>query len=537
MASRWTPLQLTGLLGLVLSCSQESPPAEKAKFEARAQRSVSGYGSESLEHFRAPGMLQTDSFQGRIENDLHRAADQPLSTFSIDVDTASYAVVRRFLVEGRRPPEGAVRVEELINYFPYEYPEPAPDLPFSVTTETAAAPWSPGHRLVRIGLRAPAPDALEPRPDNLVFLIDVSGSMQGPDRLPLLVRSLQLLTEQLDRDDTVSIVVYAGSEGLALPPTKGDRKSDIVAALQELQAGGSTDGGAGIDLAYRVAREHFVRGGNNRVILCTDGDFNVGVSSPDALVRKVEAGAKAGVFLTVLGFGLGNYKDSTVEQLADRGNGNYAYIDSIAEARKALVEQLGGTLRAVAKDVKIQVEWNPAAVEAYRLIGYENRLLDARDFNDDTKDAGEIGAGHTVTALYEVVPAGAESGVPPIDPLKYSKVRTGAAGSSELATVKLRYKEPEGEKSLKLEHVVFDTGGPIERASEDLRFVSAVAVFGMRLTDSKHAGSASFDMARDLAQSSLGRDPQGYRREFVELVGRARDVVAHTDGTELHGGE
>jgi Ca-activated chloride channel family protein len=349
----------------------------------------------------------TDSFGAKDENDFRRATDDPLSTFSIDVDTASYSIVRRMIREGQRPPVGAVRIEELVNYFTYGYPEPSDGRPFSVTTEVAAAPWAPAHRLVRIGLKAKSIEARERAPDNLVFLIDVSGSMMTPDKLPLLVQSMKLLVDQLERKDRVSIVVYAGNTGLVLPPTSGDRRREIREALDRLSAGGSTNGGAGIELAYATARKSFISGGNNRVILCTDGDFNVGVSNQSELVERIEQHAKEGIFLSVLGFGLGNLKDDTMEKLADRGNGNYAYIDSLAEARKVLVQQAGGTLVTVAKDVKIQVEWNPAQVGAYRLIGYENRMLAAQDFNDDKKDAGEIGAGHSVTALYEVVPQGA----------------------------------------------------------------------------------------------------------------------------------
>ena len=489
-------------------------------------------GYLDLERLRAPsGPANTNGFGAREENDFRTAANDPLSTFGIDVDTASYSIVRRMIREGERPPTGAVRIEELVNYFPYAYPEPSDGRPFSVTTEVAAAPWAPAHRLVRIGLRAKSLDARDRVADNLVFLIDVSGSMQSPDKLQLLVQSMNLLVDQLEAKDRVAIVVYAGNTGLVLPPIAGDRRAEIREALGRLSAGGSTNGGAGIELAYATARKSFVTGGNNRVILCTDGDFNVGVSSQSELVERIEQHAKEGIFLSVLGFGLGNLKDDTMEKLADRGNGNYAYIDTLAEARKVLVQQAGGTLVTVAKDVKIQVEWNPAQVAGYRLIGYENRLLAAQDFNDDEKDAGEIGAGHTVTALYEVIPAGAGESLPTTDPLKYQPTRgaTSASASGELCTVKLRYKEPQGSESVVFDTAVADAGTAFEAASPDFQFAAAVAEFGMLLGHSKYAGSASFDSVMAIAERSRGADPYGYRGEFRTIAAQARDLVASAE--------
>ncbi|HYH86873.1 MAG TPA: VWA domain-containing protein, partial [Pyrinomonadaceae bacterium] len=362
------------------------------------------------------------------ENPFLEAARAPLSTFSIDVDTASYSNTRRFLTEGRLPPKDAVRIEELVNYFSYDYPQPAGSAPFSVTTEVAECPWNAKHKLVHIGLQGKRVSNEDMPPANLVFLLDVSGSMNAPDKLPLVKSALRMLTGQLGARDRVAIVVYAGSSGLVLDSTPGDRKGEIVGALERLQAGGSTNGGDGIQLAYRVAQDNFIQGGTNRVILATDGDFNVGVTGDDALVRLIEEKRRGGVFLSVFGFGTGNLNDSMMEKLADKGNGNYAYIDGDAEARKALGEQVGGTLVTIAKDVKIQVEFNPRLVAGYRLIGYENRLLADRDFNDDTKDAGEIGAGHTVTALYEIVPAGQKVENPGIDELKYAQTPQATEG-------------------------------------------------------------------------------------------------------------
>ncbi len=456
------------------------------------------------------------------ENPFFSVHDQPLSTFSIDVDTASYSNMRRFLTQRSRPPAGAVRVEELINYFDYDYPEPRDGSPFSVVTEVSDTPWNTDHRLVHIGLQGQRLTPQQMPSKNLVFLLDVSGSMGDANKLPLLKRAMGELVRQLDSRDRVSIVVYAGASGLVLPPTPGHLQRRILRAMNRLQAGGSTNGGQGIELAYDVARRNYIPGGINRVILATDGDFNVGTTSESELVRRIEREQDTGLFLTVLGFGMGNYQDSTLEKLADHGNGNYAYIDTFNEARKVLVHDLSATLMTIAKDVKIQVEFNPTRVGAYRLIGYENRRLENRDFNDDTKDAGEIGAGHSVTALYEVVPAGAP--IPTgVDALKYQHARqpSTAASSSELMTVKLRYKHPTGTKSQMMSVPVEDRRTPLTQTTDDFRFSAAVAAFGMLLRGSEHRGSASYDMVRELAHGAEGSDPFGYRSEFVGLVSKA----------------
>ena len=460
--------------------------------------------------------FNTEAYDSLDENPFRRVATEPLSTFSIDVDTASYANVRRFITQGSMPPPGAVRIEEMINYFEYDYAPPEPDAPFSVTTELAPAPWNPNHRLALVGLRSVAPDRGN-APKNLVFLLDVSGSMVSPDKLPLVRSAMRMLVETLGARDRVAIVVYAGASGLVLPSTPGDRKAEILQRIDELESGGSTNGAAGITLAYQVAREHFIRGGVNRVILATDGDFNVGVTSQDELVRLISAQRETGVFLSVLGVGTGNLKDSTMEKLANKGNGNYAYLDSLHEARKVLVREAGGTLITVAKDVKIQVEFNPVAVAGYRLIGYENRVLRNEEFNDDKVDAGEIGAGHTVTALYEIVPAGRDVPAGAVDPLKYQRDRqsTSAAGSGELMTIKLRYKEPEGDSSRLLSTVVSDHPAKL---GSNLGFASAVAEVGMLIRHSKHVGDASYDAAIERARRFRGDDPEGYRAEFIRLA-------------------
>jgi Ca-activated chloride channel family protein len=458
------------------------------------------------------------------ENPFLETARAPLSTFSIDVDTASYANVRRYLNDGQLPPKDAVRIEELVNYFDYDYPQPAGGLPFSVNTEVAAAPWNPRHKIVQIGLQGKNVPLDNLPPSNLVFLVDVSGSMNSPDKLPLLKDSMRILVNQLTTRDRVAMVVYAGASGLVLPSTPAGNKGEIFNALGDLSAGGSTNGGAGIKLAYQVAAENFIKGGNNRVVLATDGDFNVGLSSDEELVNMIEQKRKSGIFLSVLGFGTGNLNDSMMEKLADKGNGNYSYIDSQDEARKALGSEVAGTLFTIAKDVKIQVEFNPAKVAGYRLIGYENRLLANRDFEDDQKDAGEIGAGHTVTALYEVVPAGEKVDNDGIE-LKYSKYQKGDTNfGSEMMTVKLRYKEPDGDQSRLMSIGVPDKNGSMENASENLRFASAVAQFGMLLRDSRYKGSASFGSVESLVNSSFGSDLKNYRTEFLGLVERAKGL-------------
>ncbi len=476
----------------------------------------------------------TEAYASVRENEFRAVAEHPLSTFSIDVDTASYANVRRFLSEGRLPPPDAVRIEELLNYFRYDYPEPSGGDPFSISLEVASAPWRPEHRLVRIGLKGRAISFADRKPSNLVFLIDVSGSMSSPDKLQLALRGMRLLVDQLDERDSVAIVVYAGAAGLVLEPTSGANRPAILGALERLSAGGSTNGSGGIALAYQTARANFADGGVNRVILCTDGDFNVGTTSEGELVRLIEEQAKSGVFLSVLGFGRGNLKDSTMEKLADRGNGNYAYVDSLREAQKVLVEQMGGTLVTIAKDVKIQVEFNPLEVGAYRLIGYENRVLAAEDFDDDAVDAGEIGADHCVTALYEIVPLGVASPARGVAPLEYQDGATrpsAVAGHGELLTVKLRYKEPDGEVSRLLEQPLVDAGTSIDQASADLRFAAAVAGFGMRLRESQHAGAFLLRDVHRFAREATGSDRGGYRAEFLELVTRAWKLSS-ADGRE-----
>jgi len=485
----------------------------------------------SIGGLHAPRDFNTEAYAYQKDNAYLRVADQPLSTFSIDVDTAAYANVRRFLNQRQRPPADAVRIEELVNYFPYHYAPPAGSAPFAASLEVASAPWAPEHRLVRIGLKGrEITDAQRPAA-NLVFLIDVSGSMRGPTRLPLVKQALRLLVNKLRPDDRVALAVYAGASGLALPSTRVAQKAEILDALDRLDAGGSTNGAMGIHLAYDIAKANFVPGGVNRVILATDGDFNVGTTSEGELVRLIEEKAKSGVFLSVLGFGMGNLKDSTLEALADKGNGNYAYIDTLAEARKALVEQAGGTLVTIAKDVKIQVEFNPQQVAAYRLIGYENRLLAKEDFNNDAVDAGEIGAGHTVTALYEVVPAGTEmpAGASDVDGLKYQAVKAPssylqAPTSRELLTVKIRYKEPAGDVSSKLEFPLRDTGARFADASPDFKFAAAVAGFGMALRDSPHRGSLTLAQVTEWGRAGIGQDVGGYRTEFLSLVATAAEL-------------
>jgi Ca-activated chloride channel family protein len=466
----------------------------------------------------------TEAYNAINENRFLSAAGTPVSTFSIDVDAASYSNVRRFLSQGTLPPADAVRLEEMVNYFPYRYPDRTGRHPFAVSTEVGPCPWAPEHRLVRIGLQASRVPTRDLPPSNLVFLIDVSGSMMSPDKLPLVQRAFRALVNELRPEDRVAIVVYAGAAGLVLPSTSGADKGAILEAIDRLQAGGSTAGGAGIRLAYDVAREHFDRDGNNRVILATDGDFNVGVSSDAEMVRLVEQRREEGTFLTVLGFGTGNLKDSKMEQMADKGNGHYAYIDSFREARKVFVQEFGGTLFTVAKDVKIQVELNPARVQSYRLLGYENRLLNREDFADDRKDAGELGSGHSVTALYEIVPVGATPVAVGDDGLTYQRVslRPEARRSGELMTVRLRYKDPQGSASRLLESAVTDRAGGV--ASEDMRFASAVAAFALLLRDSEHRGRASFDQVLALARGARGEDEEGYRGEFIDLVETARSL-------------
>ncbi len=465
--------------------------------------------------------FQTDNYHPIDENGFKDAARIPLSTFAVDVDKASYSNMRSFIMRGQLPPADAVRVEELVNYFGYDYPQPTGEHPFSITLEGSPCPWNKKHQLVMVGIKGKEIPIEETKASNLVFLVDVSGSMEDASKLGLVKSGLKLLVNELGEQDYVTIVVYASAEGLALPPTSGANKKEIIASLDKLTAGGSTAGGAGIKLAYKMAREHFIEGGNNRVILATDGDFNVGISSDGALQDLIEQERKNGVFLSILGVGHGNLMDGRMNMLAGKGNGEYYYLDNMAEAQKIFVHEMRSTLFTIAKDVKIQVEFNPQQVKAYRLIGYESRLLKDEDFNNDTIDAGEIGSGHTVTALYEIIPAGSAEAVPGIDELKYQKqVKTDASHNDEMLTIKFRYKAPDGDQSKLITHTLH--GNNITSTlSPNLKFASAVAGFGMLLRDSPHKGDASFAMVKSLASESLGHDPYGYRGEFVKLTGLA----------------
>jgi Ca-activated chloride channel family protein len=462
----------------------------------------------------------TEEYDAIQENIFHDALRNPLSTFSIDVDAASYSNMRRFINNGQRPPKDAVRIEEMVNYFDYDYNQPTGEHPFNIITEISTAPWNTKHKLVHIGLQGKKIPTENLPPSNLVFLIDVSGSMSDPNKLPLLKSSFKMLVNELREQDHVTIVVYAGAAGLVLEPTSGTEKKKIIEALDNLEAGGSTAGGAGIQLAYAVAKEHFKAGGNNRVILATDGDFNVGESSNGGMERLIEEKRKAGVFLTVLGFGMGNYKDSKMEILSDKGNGNYAYIDNITEAKKVLVNEFGGTLFTIAKDVKLQIEFNPSKVKAYRLIGYENRMLKSEDFNNDKKDAGELGSGHTVTALYEIIPVGVDSEFDKIDELKYqtTKVEPSTSKSKELMTVKFRYKKPDEEVSKLIVHPLVDNQVALNKTSDDFRWSASVAAFGMLLRESEYIKDFSYDQVIQLAQGAKGEDKEGYRIEFINMA-------------------
>jgi Ca-activated chloride channel family protein len=496
----------------------ESAPAVPTESRPMHREGLAGAVVAPATVMRMDRGHNTESYGHFVENVFLSPDDNPLSTFSIDVDRASWANVRRFIEQGTVPPIDAVRIEELINYFPYAYDDPRDEQPFAVTTELARAPWATQHLVLRIGLQAKRIPVESLPPSNLVLLVDVSGSMQSADKLPLLKQAMGLLVDAMREQDRVAIVAYAGAAGLVLPSTGGDRKDEIMKAIHALEAGGSTAGGEGLRLAYRVARENFREAGNNRVILASDGDFNVGESSDAAMIRLIEEQRGDGIFLTVLGFGTGNLKDSKMEAIADHGNGNYAYIDGLAEARKVLVHEMGGTLLAVAKDVKLQVEFNPAHVQAYRLIGYENRLLAAEDFNDDAKDAGELGAGHTVTALYEIVPVGVRSGVEirGVDSLRYTRPAvTANRGDGELGFVKLRFKPPTSEQSQLLTHTI---AHELAEPSIDFMFASAVASFGMILRESEHRGSATIEQVIALATDGMGQDEGGYRSAFVRAV-------------------
>ncbi|HAQ62798.1 TPA: hypothetical protein DCR49_12555 [Candidatus Delongbacteria bacterium] len=473
-------------------------------------------GEARIEH-------NTEEYSTITENNFKKVTEDPLSTFSIDVDAASYANMRRFINQNQMPYRDAVRIEEMINYFDYDYKFPEGDVPFAINTEISECPWNKADRLVHIGLQGKKMEQGSDVKSNFVFLLDVSGSMNDPNKLPLLKKSFGLLIEALKPTDRIAIVVYAGAAGIVLPSTEVSEKKTILEALEKLQAGGSTAGGAGIKLAYDIAEKYLIKDGNNRIILATDGDFNVGVSSTSELVKMMEEKRNKGIFLTILGFGMGNYKDGRMEEMADKGNGNYFYIDNILEAKKVLVTELAGTMYTIAKDVKIQIEFNPAKIESYRLIGYENRLLNKEDFEDDKKDAGELGAGHTVTALYEIVPM--TGGVQDSrGDLKYQSVSTkkDAYTTDEIMNIKLRYKEPKEDQSKLIEHPLKNSDVVLEKSSNNFRFSAAVAEFGMLLRDSQFKKDSSYDQVLELAKASKGKDDFGYRAEFIQLVEKAK---------------
>lgn len=534
---------LLGSLACLSGCSREQAANKSTVSEPLAGRPLTSRGAVSPattmegsdmmlapDEGQGPG-LGGDKFDIIDDNPFLLAKQQPLSTFSIDVDTASYSKTRSYLLGNNRlPRKDAVRIEELINYFDYNYQAPGPndDHPLVAKAEITQCPWSPQHRLARIAVKGfEADKELRPK-SNLVFLIDVSGSMNNPNKLPLLKQALTMLANQMQEQDRISMVVYAGAAGVILNGASGAEPAGIKNALNSLAAGGSTNGGAGIARAYELARDHFIEGGDNRVILCSDGDFNVGTTGTDSLVRMIEQQAASGIFLTVLGFGMGNHNDAMMEQISGRGNGNYFFIDTLREAEKVLVKDMQGTLSTIAKDVKIQIEFNPAKVAAYRLIGYENRMLEAEDFNDDNKDAGEVGVGHCVTALYEIVPQGTElpAEISKVDPLRYQQTESNdtAQESDEWMAVKLRYKRPDSETSEKFELVVLDGDNPFDQADEDFQFAAAVASFGMLLRDSPHRGNSSFDSVLEIAQATRGQDDWGFRAEFCQMVRAAKQL-------------
>ena len=490
-------------------------------------RGENGFGST-----KNANDFEREGYDYILENAFLKVKDNPLSTFSIDVDAASYSNMRRFLTQGQLPPAGAVRIEEMVNYFKYDYPQPKNNDPFSVNTEISYCPWNPAHRLALVGLQGKIIQTQNLPSSNIVFLIDVSGSMSDEDKLPLLKQSLKLLVDQLRENDKVSLVVYAGNAGLVLPATNGLQKQTIKEAIDKLESGGSTAGGAGIELAYKTAADNFVKGGNNRVILCTDGDFNVGLSSDAALENLIEKKRETGVFLTVLGFGMGNYQDAKMQKLADKGNGNHAYIDQLSEARKVLVSEFGGTLFTIAKDVKLQIEFNPAVVQGYRLIGYENRMLAKEDFNNDKKDAGDLGSGHTVTALYEIIPVGLQSEfLKQVDTLKYQTAEKFSATTfgSEIMTLKMRYKQPDDSTSKLMTVAVLDEQKQMQFTSTNFRFAAAVAEFGMMLRNSSFKQQASYKEVISMAENALGTDKEGYRKEFLQLVKNANSIAKKAD--------
>jgi Ca-activated chloride channel homolog len=523
-------MSLAVIIGSLAACGNpgsQQATKEAAPVPASAPQNLAAKDSakkvtESIE--AAPEVVPEtggETYKGVADNQFYAAQADPLSTFSIDVDTASYSNVRRFINGGELPPKDAVRIEEMVNYFPYNYPQPTGNKPFSINTEVADAPWNPQHKLVQIGLQGKKIGMEQLPPNNLVFLLDVSGSMNEPNKLPLLKSSLKLLINELRPQDKVAIVVYAGNAGLVLPSTSAKEKSKIIAALDKLESGGSTAGGQGIIQAYKVARDNFIKNGNNRVVLGTDGDFNVGVSSDDELVKLIEKERGTGVFLSVLGFGMGNFKDSKMEQLANKGNGNYAYLDSLAEAKKVLVKEFGGTLAAIAKDVKVQVEFNPKLVQGYRLIGYENRVLANSDFKNDQKDAGELGAGHAVTALYEVIPVGVKTDFKFAQTNATDKATKLAA--DVVGQVNLRYKAPQANESQLLSSSIDQQNKA--GISENLKFAAAVASYGMTLRNSPFKGNSSYNSVLELANQAKGTDLDGYRAEFIRLVESSKKIA------------
>jgi Ca-activated chloride channel family protein len=528
-------LEDTGVLNEIAVKGHEAKKDMVSESYSMAVPAAVAYGGRGRNSF--PGYnnnFNTEGYAGVDENGFKNVLNNPLSTFSIDVDNASYSNIRRFINSGILPPPDAVRIEEMINYFKYDYPEPDGEHPFSVYSELAGCPWNRRHQLFLVGLKGKSIDKSSLPSSNLVFLIDVSGSMNVPNKLPLLKSAFGLLINELRPQDHVAIVVYAGAAGLVLEPTPGNKKDVIMNAINNLEAGGSTAGGAGLRLAYSVASENFVKNGNNRIILATDGDFNVGESSNGGMERLVEENRDRGIFMTVLGFGMGNIKDDKMEIIADKGNGNYSYIDNLQEARRVLVREFGGTLFTIAKDVKFQIEFNPSKVQSYRLIGYENRLLNDEDFNNDQKDAGEMGSGHNVTALYELVPAGSDEKLPSVDPLKYqgsnrSNVTTRNSYQNEYLTIKIRYKKPDGITSMLLEKPVRNYVNDMEDASENLRLAAAVSEFGMILRNSEFKGNSTLEEAAKLAKSARGVDEEGYRAEFIRLIDTAKGLGILSD--------
>jgi len=513
----------------VMSCSDTNSEQFKVvapKKDKATSETLPNSGSYTVTIDPSETPFNTEQYDHIVENDFHAAVNKPLSTFGIDVDGASYSNTRRFLTSNRMPPKDAVRIEEFVNYFNYEYEQPKGEHPFAVATEISECPWNTDHRLVHIGLKAEDVPMTKVPASNLVFLIDVSGSMDQPDKLPLLKQSLKMLIKEIRDKDRIAMVVYAGATGVVLESMPGSKRRVMRNALAELKAGGGTAGAAGIQLAYGIAQKNYIKGGNNRVILATDGDFNVGVSSDSELVQIIEKERKKGVFLSVLGFGTGNLKDSKMEKIADNGNGNYYYIDNVKEAKKVLVDEITRTIYTIAKDVKLQVEFNPTHVKEYRLIGYENRVLKDEDFNNDLKDSGDMGAGHTVTALYEVVPAVSEGSMTTgsVDPLKYQdrNVKSSAGNDPDLMTIKIRYKDPESETSKLFDLTARDNGLKLEDASDNFKFSAAVAGFGMLLRNSSYKGGATYDSMEELAIQSKGKDEKGYRDEFIRLIDLAR---------------